>query len=116
MSLNAAPGNATPPPSREATDPRTRPGGGVRDETVLRGGGAESQTPSEGGRGALERLEETMRKPAVGASVSGALVLGAAAFFGVLETAIAAGAAYAAYRLLKKKPATSPPPASRPRG
>jgi hypothetical protein len=48
-------------------------------------------------------LGRVMRAPAVGASITGALVLGAAAAFGVLEAAVAAGAAYATYVVLRKK-------------
>jgi hypothetical protein len=113
MSPNAPPVNATPPPSRESSAPGNgTPAAGGRDETIV-GGGPESAAQPESSRGPLARLEEAMKKPSVGATVSGAVVLGAAAFFGVLETAIAAGAAYAAYRLLRKK-RTAPPPA-RPR-
>jgi hypothetical protein len=49
------------------------------------------------------RLGDVMRKPPVGASVAGGIVLGAAWMFGALEAAIAAGAAYGAYHLLRKR-------------
>ena len=57
--------------------------------------GAIEQAPS--GR----RFSQFMKRPSVGASIAGAVVLGAAAGFGVLEAAVGAGAAYAAYRLLR---------------
>jgi hypothetical protein len=49
------------------------------------------------------RLGNAMRKPSVGAGVAGGIVLGAAWMFGVLEAAVAAGAAYGAYHLLRKR-------------
>jgi hypothetical protein len=63
----------------------------------------EALVPSEV-QGAASRVGEFMKKPPIGASVTGAVVLGAAVAFGVVEAAVAAGAAYAAYRLLKKRP------------
>jgi hypothetical protein len=53
-------------------------------------------------------LGHVMRTPAVGATVTGAVVLGAAAAFGVLEAAVAAGAAYATYLVLRKKTTSQP--------
>lgn len=64
----------------------------------------ESIVSSEEPRRAIARLGEFLKKPSVGASVTGTVVLGAAAVFGVVEAAVAAGAAYAAYRLLRKRP------------
>jgi|HubBroStandDraft_6_1064221.scaffolds.fasta_scaffold1363691_2 hypothetical protein len=55
-------------------------------------------------RNAPSRFGQLMKTPSAGAAISGTLVLGAAAVFGVLETSVAAGAAYFAYRLLRKKP------------
>jgi len=49
------------------------------------------------------RIASMLKTPSAGAAISGTIVLGAAAVFGVLETAVAAGAAYFAYRLLRKK-------------
>jgi hypothetical protein len=45
---------------------------------------------------------KTLKSPPTGGVVAGGLVLGAAAAFGVIETAVAAGAAYVVYRLLRK--------------
>jgi hypothetical protein len=59
------------------------------------------------GRRAIERAGDTMKKPTVGAAVAGAIVLGAAAGFGVTEAALAVGAAYVVYRLLRKKAAST---------
>jgi hypothetical protein len=56
-----------------------------------------------GAAGFMQRMGDVMKTPSVGASITGALVLGVAATFGVLEAAIAAGAAYGAYRILRKK-------------
>lgn len=49
------------------------------------------------------RVGDILKKPPVGAGIAGGIVLGAASVFGALEAAIAAGAAYAAYRILRKK-------------
>jgi hypothetical protein len=57
------------------------------------------------GRRAIERVGAKMKRPTVGAAVAGAIVLGAAAGFGVTEAALAVGAAYVVYRLLRKKAA-----------
>jgi hypothetical protein len=45
---------------------------------------------------------KTLKNPPSGGVIAGGLVLGAAAAFGVIETAVAAGAAYVVYRLLRK--------------
>jgi hypothetical protein len=69
-------------------------------------GEAGGEEAAEQGQRALARFGEVMKRPAVGASIAGGLVLGAAAAFGVLEAAIAAGAAYAAYLALRRKRAS----------
>jgi hypothetical protein len=58
-------------------------------------------------QGTAGRVGEFLKKPPVGAGIAGGLVLGVASVFGVLESAIAAGAAYAAYRVLRKKEPSS---------
>ena len=50
----------------------------------------------------LARLREGMSKPAAGATIAGALVLGAASVLGITEAALGAVAAYGAYHLLAK--------------
>jgi hypothetical protein len=64
--------------------------------------GASAQEVDEGDRRRSLR-DRLFASPSTGALVSGTVVLGAAATFGVLETTLAAGAAYAAYRVLRKK-------------
>jgi hypothetical protein len=54
-------------------------------------------------RSAMARFGDVLKKPSVGATVTGGVILGAATMFGVVEAAVAAAAAYAAYRLLRKK-------------
>jgi hypothetical protein len=63
----------------------------------------DDEKKGEGAGKPLEGLGHVFKTPSAGAAVSGTLVLGAAAVFGVLETAVAAGAAYVAYQLLRKK-------------
>lgn len=55
-------------------------------------------------------LVERLKTPAGGAAISGSVVLGAAALFGVLETSLAAVAAYLAYRVLRKHDRGGPIP------
>jgi hypothetical protein len=62
------------------------------------------EAPQEGeARSAMGRLGDVLKKPSVGATITGGVILGAATMFGVVEAAVAAAAAYAAYRLLRKK-------------
>lgn len=49
-----------------------------------------------------------MRKPAIGAGLAGATVLAAGAWLGVTEAALAGVAAWAVFRLLKKRTETVP--------
>jgi hypothetical protein len=44
-----------------------------------------------------------MKNPAAIGTAAGAVVLGAAAVWGALETAVGAGAAYVTYRLLRRR-------------
>ncbi|MGD0676327.1 MAG: hypothetical protein ABSC94_12985 [Polyangiaceae bacterium] len=75
----------------------------VTPESRARGSNSERECSS-----ANQRIGGLMKKPSVGAAISGTLVLGAATAFGVLETSIAAGAAYLAYRLIKGKDRSAP--------
>jgi hypothetical protein len=50
-----------------------------------------------------DTLNKLITNPATGASIAGAVVLGAAALFGAFRTAIAAGLAYGAYRYLEDR-------------
>jgi hypothetical protein len=82
-------------------------------------GGAMEQGPEQAPEktpNAMERFGEVVKKPAVGASIAGTLVLGAAAAFGVLEAAVAAGAAYAAYLALRRRKASQQSSARSPAG
>jgi hypothetical protein len=49
------------------------------------------------------RLGGRLKRPATGAAVAGAVVLGAAAVLGAAEAAVAAGAAYVTYRILNRQ-------------
>jgi hypothetical protein len=51
----------------------------------------------------IGKLGAAMKTPSAAATITGAVVLGAATVFGVLETAVAGAAAYGAYRLFRKK-------------
>jgi len=63
-------------------------------------------TLSEQTQSAVTRFEEAMKRPSVRASIAGAMVLGAAAFLGLLEATLAAGSAFVANRLLKTRRAS----------
>jgi uncharacterized protein (DUF697 family) len=98
-------GNATsaapPQESRQASEVTTA------DRTAADGctegsGRDVDQNDRQPGRSA-RRFSQMLQAPSVGAAITGTVVLGAATAFGVLETTVAAGAAYAAYRLFKKK-------------
>lgn len=61
------------------------------------------------GHAAIEQGKETVReiggviaKPGVSATITGGLVLGAAVLFGIPEALVGAGAAWVAYRTLKR--------------
>jgi hypothetical protein len=47
--------------------------------------------------GSLSRVGETISKPVTGATITGAIVLGAASIFGVVEALVGVGAAYGVY-------------------
>lgn len=68
---------------------------------------AAAQNVAEAGgemaRQAGEIAERKMQKPATAAAVVGAIALGAAATIGVLETVVGGGAAYLAYRALRRR-------------
>jgi len=101
-------------PSATPAEPRFDPGSSdsrSRFTPAVRPSG-ESQTGEERGRGGDHPAGELFRflkTPAGGATVSGSVVLGAAALFGVLETTLAAGAAYVAYHALRRKRRPTPP-------
>jgi hypothetical protein len=57
----------------------------------------------EGGKGLFERLGDSIKSPTGGATIAGAIGLGAATLFGVVETLVGAGAAYSVYRLVCKR-------------
>lgn len=54
-------------------------------------------------RHAGELAERGMKNPSTAAAVVGAIALGAAATVGILETVVGGGAAYIAYRALRKR-------------
>jgi hypothetical protein len=51
----------------------------------------------------LTRLSNSIKSPTGGATIAGAIGLGAATVFGVVETLVGAGAAYGVYRLVCKR-------------
>jgi hypothetical protein len=55
------------------------------------------------GKAAVTRWKQAIKGPVTGATVTGAVVLGAVLVFGFAEAAVGAGAAYVAYRILKKR-------------
>ncbi len=61
----------------------------------------------EGGPSAAEPTEAMRdgirKRPVIGAALAGGAVLGAATLVGVLETAVGMGAAYVAYRMIKRR-------------
>jgi hypothetical protein len=56
-----------------------------------------------GSKGLFERLGDSIKSPTGGATIAGAVGLGAATLFGVVETLVGAGAAYGVYRLVCKR-------------
>lgn len=93
--------NATQPAT-----PRTEPEPGTQEQKTEESEKLETLQPPEESPGVGKRVGELLKKPPVGASIAGTVVLGVASAFGVLEAAIAAGAAYAAYKILRKKTAS----------
>jgi hypothetical protein len=82
------------------------------DAVIMRGPGTGSgdagavplpQPRQDSDPNALTRMGKEIKKPATGATVAGALVLGAASVLGVTEAALAAAAAYGTYRMLEKR-------------
>jgi hypothetical protein len=63
-----------------------------------------SEQPAQGAaRKPLERIGGALKQPAAGATIAGAVVLGAASLFGPAETLLGAGAAYAVYLVAKRR-------------
>lgn len=98
--------------------PRQQDGAGQMPQAPQASSGAGAEVPAEmpqdmppfdmsvtpdDEEGPVKRLGGVIKQPSIGASITGVAVLGAAAAFGWLEAAVAAGAAYGAYRLLRKK-------------
>jgi hypothetical protein len=54
-------------------------------------------------KGWIERLSDSIKSPTGGATIAGAIGLGAATLFGVVETLVGAGAAYGVYRMVCKR-------------
>jgi hypothetical protein len=57
----------------------------------------------EEGKTAARRVGQAAAKPVTGAAIVGAVVVAAAVLWGAAEAAVGAGAAYLAYRLLRKR-------------
>jgi hypothetical protein len=101
-----SPDNVPPSPDRaEASSPRSpRPGAAVPEagEPKVRPEKPVGESPDRS-KEALARAGEQLRKPATGAAMVGAAVVGIAALVGVAETAVGAAAAYGIYRALAKR-------------
>jgi transcription initiation factor TFIIIB Brf1 subunit/transcription initiation factor TFIIB len=54
-------------------------------------------------RQAGQVIQKAMKKPTTAAAIAGAVAVGAAVTFGVLETAVGGAAAYITYRVLQKR-------------
>lgn len=84
---------STPPPTQESpksTDESSR-------------ASPETRAVIEEGKEAVQQIGGVLSRPGVGATVTGGLVLGAAVMFGIPEAIVGAGAAYVAYRVLKRR-------------
>ena len=68
--------------------------------TPQQGAGQNIELVKRNGRG---RIAQFMKSPGTVGTITGAIVLGAAVFWGALEAAIGSGAAYLAYRVLRKR-------------
>jgi hypothetical protein len=83
----------------------------VKQKAQEAGGKAEEKVSSpmgsgKGGelsKGERQNLGKLMKSPAAIGTATGAVVLGAAAIWGALEAVVGAGAAYVAYRILRKR-------------
>jgi hypothetical protein len=64
---------------------------------------SEAEHMTREARELLRKVAEKTRKPSVGAAVAGAAVLAAGAIWGASEAAVAAVAAYAVFRMLRKR-------------
>ncbi len=64
---------------------------------------SEAEHVTREARELLRRVADKTRKPSVGAAVAGAAVLTAGAIWGASEAAVAAVAAYAVFRMLRKR-------------
>lgn len=63
-------------------------------------------------RQAGQLTKERIKQPTTAAAIAGALAVGVAATFGILETAVGGAAAYLTYRVLRRRRADmSPSPA-----
>jgi hypothetical protein len=54
-------------------------------------------------RQASQLTKQKIKKPTTAAAIAGAVAMGAAVTFGVLETALGGAAAYITYRVLRKR-------------
>jgi hypothetical protein len=84
----------------------TEPIGGAKQESTS----ASQQEASEASgrsaelvKGEPSGLGKFIKSPATVGTITGAVVLGAAVLWGALEASIGAGAAYLAYRVLRKR-------------
>jgi hypothetical protein len=64
---------------------------------------SEAEQLTREARELLRKVAEKTRKPSVGAAVAGTAVLAAGAIWGASEAAVAAVAAYAVFRMLRKR-------------
>jgi len=106
---NATQPNAPDPMARGGSEPQSSPAPEAREREIdgqMRGDEMTELADKDRDRRTLERLGQFVAKPSVGGSITGTVVLGVAAAFGIAEAALAAGVGYVAYRILRKnKPA-----------
>ncbi len=98
---NVSSASGQTPESMPDKDERKGAGGGSEFDTSAIAKEAERMT--EEARAVWDRAVDKMRKPSVGAAVAGAAVLAAGAVWGASEAAVAAIAAYAVFRMLRRR-------------
>jgi hypothetical protein len=76
---------------------------GGQEQGAPHGQGSPTNTAITKKRGEQGPIVKFMTSPGTVGTLTGAVVLGAAVLWGALEAAIGAGAAYVAYRVLRKR-------------
>ena len=112
---NATQPNAPDPMARGGSEPQSSPAPEAREnDGQMRGEEMTELADKDRDRRTFERFGQFVAKPSVGGTITGTVVLGVAATFGIAEAALAAGVGYVAYRILRKNK-TAQPVADEPR-